>query len=112
MSNERVRYWSIQKHRLSDHASDKPLYSADKASLMFRSGRQRLRDAREALVCVGPIHGATDADLFDLAEIVSELGHAISIELSIRGTGKLCLLRFDTQDDNRSFLVSSVSGDH
>ncbi|EKF74050.1 hypothetical protein A11A3_10341 [Alcanivorax hongdengensis A-11-3] len=109
MSNPAARFWSVQLQRIQEQTAAAPLFSPDKASLLFRAGRQRLRHSVETLVCVGPLHGASDDELFQLADIATELCHAIGVELSIRGAGRLSLLRFDTQDQTRSVLLSTVA---
>jgi len=111
MNSNLVRFWKFQLSRITankDNPEPTPFYPRDTAPLLFRSARSCITDASDSLLRIGPIYSASDDELYQLAETISGLSHALSLELSIRGNYHLSLIRLESQDDRRALLISEV----
>ncbi len=112
MNSNLVRFWKFQLSRITasnDVPEPTPFYPRNTAPLLFRSARSCITDAADSLLRIGPIHSATDDDLFQLAETISGLSHALCLELSIRGSYHLSLIRLVSQDERRALLISELT---
>lgn len=112
MTSNLIRFWKFQLSRITanqDNPEPTAFYPRDTAPLLFRSARSCITDASDSLLRIGPIHSASEEELYQLAETVSGLSHALSLELTIRGNYHLSLVRLESQDDRRALLLSEVT---